>query len=188
MGGPVPCVPAGSKLAIGGTSMRIMETLTENWWIEHEIPHGNDVHVVWHPSGLKLAMGGQYGKLFIVDTYSGAIELDVTLPSSGEVNNIAWHPQGPKIAACSRGSQRLYIVDIVRGAVEHLSDDCWCPFAWHPSGRTLIYGSWVGGIGIRGHGLKIRDAVSGVVEHEEVCGCVQAMCCTSTERSWWSAV
>ena len=96
-------------------------------WAQREVHDGGVLSVAIHPSGSTFATAGQDGRLLIWSSAEGQVSQAIDV-GSGWVENVAWSPDGQRLAAsCSR---QVYVYD-ADGAEVWRSDD-------HPSTVSAI--------------------------------------------------
>ena len=120
-------------------------------WARRGVHNGGVLSVAIHPSGSAVATAGQDGRVLIWSAAEGRVSRAIDV-GSGWVENVAWSPDGQRLAASCSRQVRTYGVD---GAEVWRSDD-------HPSTVSAIAWSSVGELATACYGrAAFFDAVTG---------------------------
>ena len=120
-------------------------------WARRGVHNGGVLSVAIHPSGSAVATAGQDGRVLIWSAAEGRVSRAIDV-GSGWVENVAWSPDGQRLAASCSRQVRTYGVD---GAEVWRSDD-------HPSTVSAIAWSSVGELATACYGrATFFDAVTG---------------------------
>ena len=120
----------GEALVVGDTGGGVYAFNGESGataWVRSEVHDGGVLSMAAHPDGTAFATSGQDGRVLIWSATDGQISRAIDV-GSGWVENVAWSPDGKRLAAsCSR---QVFVYD-AEGAEIWRSDD-------HPSTVSAI--------------------------------------------------
>ena len=120
-------------------------------WARRGVHDGGALSVAVHPSGTTFTTAGQDGRALIWNAAEGQVSRAIDV-GSGWVENVAWSPDGQRLAATCSRQVRVYAAD---GAEVWRSDD-------HPSTVSAIAWSNVGELATACYGrASFFDAATG---------------------------
>ena len=123
----------------------------ESTWAHHGAHDGGVLAMAIHPGGTEFATAGQDGRVLDWDVAEGRVRQAIDI-GRGWVENVAWSPDGQRLAASSSRRVRVYGVD---GAEVWRSDD-------HPSTISAIAWSSAGELATACYGrVTFFDASTG---------------------------
>ncbi len=125
-------------------------------WARRGVHDGGVLSLAIHPDGSAFATAGQDGRVLIWDAAEGQVSRAIDV-GGGWVENVAWSPDGQRLAASCSRQVRTYGVD---GAEVWRSDD-------HPSTVSAMAWSSVGELATACYGrATFFDAVTGEIRQK----------------------
>lgn len=139
--------PEGNKFAIDfdeGTGIKIWDAQTrtlkdiqqESGWSAHDIS--------WSPDGTKIAAGASNDTIRIINIETELCQAILT-PAIGVITNVAWSPNGEKIAIVGNEYDCVKIFDVTTGecqaVFEYLNTNFIFSIAWNSDGSKIAVAS-----------------------------------------------